>query len=97
VEFAVLLAPDADAGFRASVPELPVCVVAGANLSTVLPQLRLAVESELTRRLLAGEALPPARDEGDQRSSHLPTGGQWLTVHINVAHLEAVATHQRGR
>mgnify|MGYP007007276433 CR=1 FL=1 len=46
------------------------------------------------RRLLAGEPLPDTRD-GRPPPGPAPAGlRRWLTIHINLDHLRALATHQ---
>jgi hypothetical protein len=89
--------PDPVAGLRAEPPDLPGCGRAAATEASLLPMVRLAIEDELTRRLLAGEALPETRD-GDPPAASPPRAGlRWLTIHINLDHLRALARHQRGR
>ena len=95
--FPIALTADATGTVRALAPDLPGCAVAGATEPTVLPLLRLAIEDELTRRLLAGEPLLDTRD-GRPSAGPAPAGlRRWLTIHINLDHLRALATHQAGR
>jgi predicted RNase H-like HicB family nuclease len=79
---------------HAAVPDLPGCERTGTTEQTLLPMVRLAIEAEVTRRLLAGEPLPDTRD------GEPPAGAaraRWLTIHINIDHLRALAIHQRQR
>ena len=99
--FAIALLANADGTLRAIAPDLAHCDLTGSTEQELLPKLRLAIEGELTRRLLAGEALPDSR-HGEPVPGFSPTGAvpgpmRWLNVHINVGHLEALARHQAGR
>jgi len=96
--FAIALLTAPDGRLRAVAPDLAHCDLRGATEQELLPKLRLAIEGELTRLLLAGEALPDGRD-GEPPPAYRPDGSppatvQWLTVHINLAHLRALAVHQ---
>jgi predicted RNase H-like HicB family nuclease len=100
--FAVALFPDAGGSLRALAPDLPGCDLKGHTKQELLPRLRLAIEAAITERLLTGQPLPDTRD------GHPPPGGlpedlrgiaerpNWLQIHINVAHLVALAAHQGG-
>ena len=99
--FAVALLAPADGQLRAIAPDLAHCDLTGSTEQELLPTLRLAIEAELTRLLLAGEPLPDARN-GEPLPGFSPPGlagsqVRWLNVHINVGHLEALARHQAGR
>ena len=79
-----------ESGFRAECPDVPGCVVTGSTLDRTLTAARLTLEANLAAALGRGEAAPepsPARDEEPG----------WYTVHINLAHLQALARHQQGR
>jgi hypothetical protein len=89
--------PDPVAGLRAEPPDLPACGRAAATEASLLPMVRLAIEDELTRRLLAGEPLPETRDGVPPAGNPVHRGPRWLTIHINLDHLRALARHQRGR
>lgn len=100
--FAVAVASARSGTLRAWAPDLPGCEVSGKNPCTVLPQLRLAIERGLTELLLEGTALPDTRGgrpPGDGPDGPTGTAGatavRWLSIHINVAHLEALARHQK--
>ncbi len=82
---------------RAHAPDLPGCEVTGGSEPEVLPKLRLAIEAELTRRLLADEPLPDTRDGLPPPSAAQPRAVRWLTIDINLGHLVALAKHQAGR
>ena len=95
--FAVALIATADGRLRAVAPDLSRCDLTGSTEQEVLPKLRLAVEGELTRLLLAGTALPDTRDGVPPVASALPEHTRWMNIHINLGHLQALARHQRGR
>jgi hypothetical protein len=59
--------------------------------------VRLAIEDVLTQRLLDGTPLPDTRDGTPPADYPVLPGLRWLTIHINLAHLRALAEHQRGR
>ena len=99
--FAIALLKTADGRLRAIAPDLLHCDLTGATDQELLPKLRLAIEGELTRLLLAGTTLPDSRN-GEPAPGFRPVGEfqgptRWLNVHINVDHLQAVARHQAGR
>ncbi len=99
--FAVALLAPTDGKLRAIAPDLAHCDLTGSTEQELLPKLRLAIEGELTRLLLAGEPLPDSRN-GEPLPGFSPPGLaegslRWLNVHINVGHLEALARHQAGR
>lgn len=96
--FAVALWSDAGGSLRALAPDLPGCDLQGHTEQELLPRLRLAIEAAVTEHLLAGRPLPDTRD-GDPPPDGLrgiPERPRWLQVHINVAHLVALAAHQGG-
>ncbi|MEQ1801672.1 MAG: hypothetical protein ABL989_07115 [Gammaproteobacteria bacterium] len=99
--FAIALLTNADGGLRAVAPDIGNCDLTGTTEQELLPRLRLAIEGELTRLLLAGVALPDSRN-GEPASGYQPAGTfqgpvRWLNIHINIGHLQALASHQRGR
>ncbi len=99
--FAVALLNTADGRLRAIAPDLANCDLTGATEQELLPKLRLAIEGELTRLLLAGAVLPDSRN-GEPAPAFSPAGecrgpARWLNVHINIGHLQALARHQAGR
>lgn len=99
--FAIALLKTPDGRLRAVAPDLADCDLTGATEQELLPKLRLAIEGELTRLLLAGEALPDPGN-GEAVQGFLPAGtfqgpARWLNVHINIGHLQALARHQAGR
>lgn len=71
-------------GYRARATDLGDVSATAADTGIALARLRLAIEAELTRRIATGEALPAERE---------PASGEYQ-VHINLAHLAALATHQ---
>lgn len=97
--FAVAFAPAAGGALRAWAPDLAGCEVSGGSPQEVLPQLRLAIEGGLTELLLEGSPLPDTRDGRPPPDCTSEAAGnpglRWLTIHINVAHLEALARHQQ--
>ena len=99
--FAIALLTTADGSLRAIAPDLTSCDLTGSTEQELLPKLRLAIEGELTRRLLAGQALPDSRN-GEPAPDFSPPGAfrgpaRWLNIHINVGHLQALARHQANR
>jgi hypothetical protein len=98
---AIALQDIGDGRLRAVAPDLAHCDLTGATEQELLPKLRLAMEGELTRLLLASLPLPDARGGTPLRGfdAGTPSGGtlRWLTVHINLDHLRALARHQAGR
>lgn len=99
--FAIALLTTTDGRLRAIAPDLAHCDLTGSTEQEVLPRLRLAIEGELTRLLLAGEALPDSRN-GAPAPDFSPAGSfggpaRWLTIHINLGHLQALARHQANR
>lgn len=95
--FAIAFLPSADGRLRAVAPDLEHCDLTGGTEPELLPRLRLAMENELTRLLLAGAPLPDTREGRPPAVSPFPAPVRWLHLHINMAHLEALARHQRGR
>jgi predicted RNase H-like HicB family nuclease len=99
--FAVALLTPTDGSLRAIAPDLAHCDLTGSTEQELLPKLRLAIEGELTRLLLAGKPLPDSRNGEPKRDFNPPglarTPVRWLNVHINIGHLEALARHQAGR
>lgn len=91
--FAIALSKANHGLLRAHAPDLLNCDLTGATEEEVLPRLRLAIEGELTRLLLAGAPLPDARN-GEPLPERVQPPVRWLTVHVNIAHLEALARHQ---
>ena len=101
--FAIAVLSIADGRLRAVAPDLDHCDLTGSTEQELLPKLRLAVEGELTRLLLAGLPLPDCRD-GKPDPGFSPGVGiairgpvRWLNIHINIGHLQALARHQAGR
>ncbi|MEO7387511.1 MAG: hypothetical protein ABIX37_11290 [Gammaproteobacteria bacterium] len=103
--FAIALLTTVDGQLRAVAPDLANCDLTGTTEQELLPKLRLAVEGELTRLILGGEALPDSRNgeplpgfaPADATAGSTARATRWLNVHINMAHLEALARHQAGR
>jgi len=99
--FAIALLTTPDGNLRAIAPDLANCDLTGATEQELLPKLRLAIEGELTRLLLARADLPDAR-QGEPSPVFTPAGTfqgpvRWLNVHINMDHLQALARHQANR
>jgi hypothetical protein len=59
-------------------------------------RLRLVIEGALADPIIAGLPLPRPGGEAGMRPARRHRGGHWYDVHVNVAHIEAVARHQRG-
>jgi hypothetical protein len=95
--FAVALIPTARGPLRALAPDLANCDLEGTTEQELLPRLRLAMEAEITRLLLTGMPLPDTREGRPPDNSATPAAARWMNLHINMAHLEALARHQRGR
>lgn len=97
MNFAIALEQRPDGTIRAHAPDLPGCETQGDTHASVLPTLRLAMEARITALLLAGTPLPPTRD--GRPPAPVAAGGpvRWVTIHLNVAHLAALAAHQRSR
>ena len=71
--FAIALLTTADGNLRAIAPDLASCDLTGATEQELLPKLRLAIEGELTRLLLAGADLPDTR-QGEPSPVFAPAG-----------------------
>jgi predicted RNase H-like HicB family nuclease len=96
--FAVALFPDTGGSLRALAPDLPGCDLQGRTKQELLPRLRLAIEAAITEKLLAGQPLPDTRDgyPPPEELRGVTERPSWLQIHINVAHLVALAAHQGG-
>ena len=95
--FSVALMETTDGRLRAVVPDLPYCESSGHLEQELLPKLRLLVEDELTCLLMAGRPLPDTRDGAAPTDRKDLAPARWCSLHINLAHLEALARHQRQR
>ncbi|MBL8197399.1 MAG: hypothetical protein JNJ67_00565 [Chromatiales bacterium] len=95
--FSVALMETTDGRLRAVVPDLPDCESSGHLEQELLPKLRLLVEDELTCLLMAGRPLPDTRDGAAPTDRKDLAPARWCSLHINLAHLEALARHQRQR
>ncbi|MEZ5564905.1 MAG: hypothetical protein R3F24_05040 [Gammaproteobacteria bacterium] len=93
----IAVATDADGQLRAWAPDLPRCDLRGLTEQEVLPRLRLALEAEITELLMAGERLPDTRAGSPPDQATANPDVRWLHIHINIAHLTALARHQAGR
>jgi hypothetical protein len=89
--------PDAARGLCAAAPDLDVGQLDASTGAALLPMVRLAVEDALTALLAAGKPLPDTRDGVPPPDYPSRPGLRWLTIHINLDHLRALAAHQRGR
>lgn len=95
--FNIALMKTTDGKLRAIAPDLPDCELSGDAEHELLPRLRLLVEDQITCLLMANKPLPdlhsttPPPDRMDLASA------RWLSLHINMAHLEALARHQGRR
>ncbi len=95
--FAIALQATNDGRWRATAPDLRNCDLTGSTEQEVLPKLRLAIEGELTRLLMADLPLPDAREGAPAPDFDTGEPVRWLNVHINLDHLRALARHQSGR
>ncbi|MCL4791151.1 MAG: hypothetical protein KJ040_03770 [Gammaproteobacteria bacterium] len=95
--FSFALMTTADGRMRAVVPDLPDCELSGRLEQELLPRLRLLVEEEVTRLLMAGKPLPDTRHGAAPPDRKDLATARWLSLDINLAHLEALARHQRHR
>jgi hypothetical protein len=95
--FSVALMETTDGRMRAVVPDLPDCESIGDLEQELLPKLRLLVEDALTCLLMAGKPLPDTRDGAVPADREDLAPARWLSLHINLPHLEALARHQCRR
>ncbi len=95
--FSVALLKTTDGSMRAVVPDLPDCEAVGHLEQELLPRLRLLVEDALVCLLMAGKPLPDTRDGAVPTDRKELAPARWVSLHINLAHLEALARHQRHR
>ena len=95
--FSIALMETTDGRVRAVVPDLPGCESIGHLEQELLPKLRLLVEEALTCLLMAGKPLPDTRDGAVPTDRQDLAPARWCSLHINLAHLEALARHQRQR
>ena len=95
--FPVAFWTDATGCLRAAAPGLAGCERMAATEEALLPMVRLAIEDAVTALLAAGRPLPDTREGVPPPGFAVQPGSRWLTIHINVDHLEALARHQRGR
>ncbi len=95
--FSVALMKTTDGGLRAAVPDLPACDLGGRTEQELLPKLRLRVEDEITCLLMANKPLPDTRLGAPPSDYVAQDPVRWLSLHINLAHLEALARHQQRR
>lgn len=95
VTLAIQRLPPGD--FRATAPDFPGCVVTDREMDSAIARLRLAIEGILADRFLAGLEIPAVHSAAHWRRLSQTAGIHWHELHINIAHIEAVARHQRGR
>lgn len=94
--FSVALMETTDGKLHAIVPDLPACELSGDTEQELLPKLRLLVEDQITCLIMANKPLPDTGTTLSPKRMDLPAA-RWLSLHINLAHLEALARHQRYR
>jgi hypothetical protein len=93
--FSVALMETSDGRLRAIVPDLPACELSGQLEQELLPKLRLRVEDELTSLLMAHRPLPDTRNGAMPADREDLAPARWISLHINLVHLEALARHQQ--
>lgn len=81
---------------RGSAPDLPGCCLDDTDAGQAFARLRLLIEGRLADLLLAGSELPAVRPIAEWQRDVRFQGAAWYEVHINLAHLAAVARHQSG-
>ena len=94
--FSVALIKNPDGSLRAVAPDLPDCELNGDTEHELLPRLRLLVEDKITCLLMANRPLPDPRPGTPPDRMDLAPA-RWLSLHINLTHLEALARHQARR
>jgi predicted RNase H-like HicB family nuclease len=63
VKFRIVVEPDEDGVFVATVPSLPGCISQGATRAEALQNIREAIEGYLASLRERGEPIPPAINE----------------------------------
>jgi hypothetical protein len=81
--------------YEAVVPDLPGCRVTSDTKARALVDIHLLIESRIAEILGTGEAMPDAKELEELQQT--VADAEWLSIHVNLAHLEAVARHQAGR
>lgn len=84
-------------GYAALAPDLPACLVEDTDQGRAFARLRLVIEGAIADLMISGQPIPAPRPTADWASDPHYRHGHWYEVHINLAHIEAVARHQRGR
>ncbi len=83
----ILTAEHSAAGVIIEAPAYPECRIVAEHIDDGLARMRGAVEAAIGARLLRGEPIPA--------SAELPAPPATYELHINLAHFEAMASHQR--
>jgi hypothetical protein len=83
--------------YEAVAPDLPECTVTSSTKSRALTDIHLLIESRIAEFLGRGAEVPESRQAKDIQQSVSVKGAEWFSIHINLAHLKAVAKHQGGR
>ena len=78
-------------------PDIPACRAKGPTTARVLTDINLAIEVEMAKLLGRGDTAPAPRRLLELQNDERYTGCEWFSVHINIAHVRAVASHQAGR
>jgi predicted RNase H-like HicB family nuclease len=97
MQISIALNKEDSGAFQASAPDLPGCSLVDPDKDRAFARLRLVIEGALADALLAGKPLPAVHPPGHWRDDPRYAGALWYEAHMNVAHIEAVARHQRGR
>jgi len=95
--FAVCIRRCDENSFEALVPDIPGCAVNGLTTARLLTDIHLAIEVKIAEILGKGDTVPAPRGQQELQNETRYIGCEWFSVHINVAHLRAVAKHQVGR
>jgi predicted RNase H-like HicB family nuclease len=97
--FSVRIRKSGENRYEASVPDLPGCRVESPTKARALTDVHLAIETLIAELLGKGRSVPESSPASNRESNpdSNDEGAEWFSVHINLAHLEAVAIHQAGR
>jgi predicted RNase H-like HicB family nuclease len=83
--------------FEAVAPDLPDCAVNCETKARALTDIHLLIETIISRLLGQNSEIPRPRTQTEIQQSTPVADAEWFSIHINLAHLQAVARHQAGR